>query len=216
MSTRTGGLDGGGPPSHRGAATLNIVLTTSTQLFAERGFAATSMRELADRSGLPLSGFYYYFDRKYDVLKAIMDQAMGRLEAALDDVADDRLSASEQLTAFVRAHVLVHLARPAAAQVADGEMRALAPKDREAFTARRDAYERRFRDLLARGRESGEFPADLDIPVASMSILTMGTGVVYWWRPDGRLSAEHTAERMASYALAIARGASARVGDIAP
>lgn len=206
MSTRSRKLEGGDPASHRGATTLKLVLATSTELFAERGFAATGMRELADRAGLPLSAFYYYFARKYDVLKAIMDEAMGRLEAALDEVADDRLGPAEQLTAFTRAHVVVHLEAPAAARVADGEIRALSAEDRQAFAQRRDAYERRFRDVLEQGREAGEFPDDLDVPLASISILTMGTGVVYWWRANGRLSPDQTADHMARFALAIARG----------
>jgi AcrR family transcriptional regulator len=213
MSGRGGGLDGGDPASLRGAATLDLVLRTSTELFAERGFAATSMRQLANRADLPLSAFYYYFGRKYDVLRAIMDDAMARLEVAVEATSDGALGPGRQLMAFVSAHVRVHLEIPNAARVTDGEIRALTPGDRAAFAKRRDVYEGRLRAILGHGVERGEFRADLDVAVASMSILTMGTGVVYWWRPDGRLSAEAIARQMGEFALGLVSGLVHRPDD---
>jgi hypothetical protein len=43
--------------------------------------------------------------------------------------------------------------------------------------------------------------------------LTMGTGVVYWWRPDGRLSAEAIARQMGEFALGLVSGLVHRPDD---
>lgn len=193
------------PSSDRGSATLELVLATSTELFAERGYAAATMRQLADRAGLPLSTFYYYYRRKYDVLLGIMDAVMSRLEHRADEVNARGLGALEQLVALVEAHVHVHLERPAEARVADGELRALLPTDHEAMVARRDAYEAHFRTVLQAGVERGEFAADLDVRAASMAILTMSTAVIDWWRPEGRYSIAETASLLGRFALGIAR-----------
>jgi AcrR family transcriptional regulator len=194
---------GADPTSERAAATLDLVLNTSTELFAERGYAAATMRELADRAQVPLSTFYYYFRSKYDVLLAIMDTAMGRLERGADDVWDAELEPDAQLRALVDCHVRVHLSNPEAARVADGELRALQPPDRRTIVARRDRYERRLRDVLESGRGNC-FRRDLDVPVASLAILTMATAVIDWWQPGGRHSVERTAALLGGFALDIA------------
>ena len=195
---------GADPASERGSTTLDLVLSTSTELFAERGFAAATMRELADRADLPLSSFYYYFRSKYDVLLAIMNTAMGRLENGAEEVWDESLDPGQQLRALVDRHVRVHLLHPGAASVADGEMRALEPEDRAAIVGRRDLYEQRFRGVLAAGVEAKIFDAKLDIPVATMGILTMSTSVIDWWYPEGRHSIDETARLVGQFALGIA------------
>ncbi len=196
----------GGPATDRGGATLELVLSTSTELFAQCGYAATTMRQLAERAELPLSAFYYYFSSKYEVLCAIMDSGMARVEAAIEAAADPDSPAGEQLVALVRAHVLTHLEEPGVARVVDGEIRALADPERRAITARRDAYERRFRRVLEQGVHEGTFGRELDVRVAAMSILTMGTGVIHWWRPGGRLSAADVADQVGYFALDVALG----------
>jgi AcrR family transcriptional regulator len=194
-----------GSSSDRGSATLELVLATSTDLFAERGYTAATMRELADRAAVPLSTFYYYFRRKYDVLLGIMDTVMSELEAGAEAAHDESLLAPEQLVALVEAHVRVHLEHPAAARVADGELRALLPADLEPMVARRDAYEDRFREVLRAGIARGDFAEDLDVQIASMAILTMSTGVVNWWRPEGRYTVADTARIFGRLALGVAQ-----------
>ncbi|HEV7564192.1 MAG TPA: TetR/AcrR family transcriptional regulator [Solirubrobacterales bacterium] len=195
---------GADPASERGSTTLELILGTSTELFAERGYAAATMRELADRAHLPLSSFYYYFRRKYDVLLAIMDEAQGRLEVGGEEAFDKSLEPDAQLRALVACHVRFHLENPGAARVADGELRALQAADRAQMVGRRDRYEKRFRDVLAAGAKSGCFAPDLDFSVAAMAILTMSTSVIDWWRPDGPYSVEETAGLLGDFALGIA------------
>jgi AcrR family transcriptional regulator len=187
-----------------GVTTREHLRTISVELFAERGFAATTMRQLADRAELPLSAFYYYFRSKYDVLLAIMDAAMGSLEDGVEEAVDPGLPPHERLVALTARHVTIHLVDPDTARVADNELKSLNDDDRAMIVARRDSYERHFRDTLGAGVSSGKFDRDLDIPVASMAILTMATGVVDWWRPHGRHSIDETAALLGRFALALA------------
>lgn len=193
------------PFSERGSVTLDLVLNTSTELFAEYGYSATTMRQLADRAQLPPSAFYYYYRRKYDVLLAIMDVAMSRLEDGAAQVVKQDLDPPAQLHALVVRHVRVHLEHPASARVADGELRALLAADRAAVVARRDLYEQLFRRVLDAGVRAGYFATALEIPVASMAILTMSTSVIDWWRPDGPRSIGETAELLGRFAVGVAR-----------
>ncbi len=194
-------------PSARGAETYGLVLRTSIELFAERGFHGTSMRQLAQRGELQPSAFYYYFRSKYDVLLAIMDDGTKKLEAEAADVPHD-LPVEEHLTRLMEGHVRVHLLERELMRVCDREIRTLRPPDRTKITDRLDAYEKLFRDTLRAGRKEGLFPSDSDILVMTKSILVMGSGVVEWWQSKGKLSVDAVATMIGGYALDIARAGS--------
>ena len=184
--------------------TRQKIITAGTVLFAERGSAASSMRELAERAGVALSASYYHFPGKRDVLLAIMTEAMENLErGALEVIARD-LTPIERLPALMRAHVRVHLGEPDLARVADGELRALDPEARTEIVAIRDRYEAHFRTVLVEGIEDGSFSPDLDVPVTAMALITMGTATVEWWRPEGRLSIDETASMLSRMAVTVA------------
>jgi AcrR family transcriptional regulator len=195
--------------SKKGAATRETILRASTAVFAERGFDAATMREVAERAGMPLSGFYYYFSSKHEVLVAIMDSVLANLDRGCVAALAEAESPAERLAAMVAAHVRVHLQDPEAARVADGELRPLDGVTRAAIVARRDAYEGRFREILEEGRRTGDFARELPVAVASMSILMMSTGVLAWWRPDGAMSIDETADALGAFAVSIASGRTA-------
>jgi AcrR family transcriptional regulator len=184
--------------------TRERIMAAGTSLFAERGYAAASMRELADRAGVSLSASYHHFPGKHDVLVAIMIEAMDRLEAAALEVLKRDLPPLKRLPQLVRAHVLIHLQVPDAARVADGELRSLDVQARREMVALRDRYESYFREALAEGVAEGSFSSGLDVPVTAMAIITMATSTLVWYRPDGRLSAEEVSDRLSASALAMA------------
>lgn len=192
--------------SKKGAATRETILRASTAVFAERGFDAATMREVAERAGVPLSAFYYYYSSKHDVLVAIMEGVLAKLEAACGEAMAEAERPREQLAAMVAAHVRVHLRDPEAARVADVELRPLREEARAAIVSRRDAYEGCFREVLENGRHRGDCAPSLPISVASMSILMMSTGVLAWWRLDGPMSIDEVADTLGAFAVSIASG----------
>jgi AcrR family transcriptional regulator len=192
--------------SRKGAATRETIVRASTAVFAERGFDAATMREVAERAGMPLSAFYYYYSSKHDVLVAIMENVLSDLDAACVEAMAAAEGPAEQLAAMVAAHVRVHLRDPEAARVADAELRPLDDQSRATVVSRRDAYEGRFRQILEEGRRAGDFAPDVPVSVASMSILMMSTGVLGWWRPDGPMSIDETAAALGAFAVSIASG----------
>lgn len=189
--------------SERAGETRARIIAAGTELFAERGYAAASMRQLAELAGVSLSASYYYFPGKQDVLVAIMEEAMLRLEAGARDVMARDLEPLERLAELVRAHVCVHLEEPELARVADGELRALGGASREDVIAWRDRYEAYFRKTLAEGVDQGVFSDGLDVPITAMAIITMATGTAGWWRPKGRLSADEAAALLSDLAIAM-------------
>ena len=58
----------------KGERTRQVVLDAAYGLIIEQGYAATSMRQIAERSGLALGSIYNHFASKDDVFRAIIEE----------------------------------------------------------------------------------------------------------------------------------------------
>jgi AcrR family transcriptional regulator len=174
----------------------------ASTLFRERGYAATSVRDIARALDVQGASLYAHVTSKEDVLWAIVERAATRFELAAADA--DRVAATtgatEHLAALVRAHVDVITSDPGAASVFVHEWRALGPERRAAMAERRDAYEGRVRRVIEEGMAGGEF-ALTDPAVGAAFILSALNGLASWYRPDGRLSPDRIADHFVDLAL---------------
>jgi AcrR family transcriptional regulator len=157
-------------------------------LFYERGYHATSMRDIAARVGIKAGSLYNHYPGKQDLLLRISLEATRELYsgaiARLDGVED----AEEALRTYIRWHVEFHATHRLECRVADTELRALTPDARQAVVEVRDAHEELFVELLRRGaRERGWRIANER--VVAIAVLTLCTEVDAWFRDDGPLTA---------------------------
>lgn len=68
--------------------TRSRVLGVAATLFAEEGFAGTSMRDIATALGITKAAIYYHFESKEQLLDAVLEDVAARFEAALASHAD--------------------------------------------------------------------------------------------------------------------------------
>lgn len=172
-------------------------------LFAEKGFVGTGIRDIASKAGVTTASLYHYMGTKEDLLIQIIREGMQVLIA--DGVeglrgADD--GPAEQLAALVRAHVRYHARNPQLAQVIDTQFSALSGQRREEALSLRDQYDKMWADVLQRGTDSGEFHIS-DEALARFALLAMCNGVVSWYSPRGRLSAEEIARQFVVMAYGV-------------
>jgi AcrR family transcriptional regulator len=177
----------------------------ASDLFRERGYAATSIRDIARALSVQGASLYAHVTSKEDVLWAIVDRAAGRFEAAADEAEHDADSRrpgdpTEALAALVRAHVEVLTSDVDEAGVFVHEWRALGPERRAAILERRDAYEQRFRARITDGIAVGAF-ALTDPAIASNTLLSALNGVATWYDPSGRLPADRIADHLVDLSL---------------
>jgi AcrR family transcriptional regulator len=85
------------------------LLQAAKRLFAEKGYAHASIQEITTAAGVTKPMVYYYFDDKEALLEAIMVDAYARLDRRLAELAEKRLTPSEQLAAI--AELTCELAR---------------------------------------------------------------------------------------------------------
>lgn len=174
----------------------------ASELFHAHGYAATSVRDIARALDIQGASLYAHVASKEDVLFAIVDRAAAAFEAAAASAEAETSTADpvERLAALVEAHVDVVTSDPRRASVFVTEWRHLSPDRRAGMGARRDAYERRFRAVIADGVAVGAFRST-DTAIAATFVLTALNGIATWYRPDGRLSADAVADQYVDLVL---------------
>jgi AcrR family transcriptional regulator len=198
-------------PSAR--ATDQRILDVATVLFYEKGYHATTMREVAAGVGIKAGSLYNHFPSKEELLFQIAEGVMQNLLAGGREAVAVGPEPRDQLRALVRAHVVYHAEQRFQAKVADDQLNALGPERRAAVVAVRDAYEQLWRDVLDAGRAAHGWVVP-DTPVVTFAITTMCTAVDVWYREDGRLTPSEIADLYEELALG-ALGANAGPADAA-
>jgi AcrR family transcriptional regulator len=167
----------------------------ASALFRERGYAATSVRDIAQALNIQGPSLYAHVASKEDVLWSIVNRAADRFNREIAPVlaVAANQGPADRLRAMIRAHVAVVTSSQKDAAVFLHEWRFLSRERREEMSMRRDAYEALFRQVLSDGVDAGQF-APVDVRLTAMSILSALNGIATWYRPDGPLSPEEIAE----------------------
>ncbi len=167
--------------------TKATIRKAALRMFAERGYNAVSMRDLADAVGMRQGGLYNHFEGKQALLFDLMESHMVALLAELDEAMADASGTRARLEAFVRHHVAHHLNYPDDVFLAYMEIRSLDSGNRARIVALRNRYEHVLREILEDGGAEGLFSIG-DAAVHARMLLAMMTGVTVWYRDNGRLS----------------------------
>lgn len=155
------------------------------RLFAQHGFAAVSMRQIATDVGVQAGALYNYTPDKQSLLFDLMKEHMDMLLAAWA-AEDPGGAAPDRLEAFTRFHIRFNTQRADAVFISYMELRNLTPQNFEAIGMLRREYETRVEDILRDGMTSGDFTV-AEPRISAMAIIAMLTGVNTWYRAEGRL-----------------------------
>lgn len=167
-------------------ATGKRILRTAVASFFEKGYHATSMREIAAQAGIQPASLYHWYVSKESMLFTVMDAFQRELTEAAERARAEHERPLDQIGAMARAHVTQHVRRRREALISDTEIRALSPKSRKLIVAGRDRYQQLFRSTIERGCAEGSMDCP-DIGITTNVILVQCTGVASWYRPRGRL-----------------------------
>ncbi|MFE0026030.1 TetR/AcrR family transcriptional regulator [Amycolatopsis sp. NPDC059021] len=94
---------GGGRLERRKQQTRQRLYTAALELFAARGFDATTYDEIAQRADVARQTAFNYFPRKEDFVKAWVEHRRERLRELMTETAFRQAPAAEQLAAYLRA-----------------------------------------------------------------------------------------------------------------
>ena len=123
----------------------------ATRLFRQRGFHATSMQDLAEDLGMNRGSLYHYIEAKDDLLWAIVNGAMERLDGAVRPILEGPDPIPERLERAIAAHLAFAAEHGDELALVQIELRALTPDRRAMLVGQRDAYEAAWREAIRQG-----------------------------------------------------------------
>lgn len=165
------------------------VLAAAVQLFAEYGYHAAPLRDIARIAGIQAASIYYHYTNKQALLIEIMETHMRQLNANLEHIVRQQASVQQRLHEAIANHIRLHTTYKSEFFIIDTEIRALEGESRSYILSLRDRYEALLQDLLREGMEQGIL-RESDVKVSSYAIIAMCTEVAAWFRPGGRLTVQ--------------------------
>lgn len=176
------------------------MMAVAERLFAERGYEATSVRDIADALDIKPGSLYAHIETKEELLWDILQAAADRFFVAVRPILDSDLVVMEKFKRAMAAHVKVITDSAQSAAVFLNEWRHLSEPRRSEFAARRDEYEALFRALVHEGIHQGEL-GDVDEKFATLLILSSMNWVYQWYRPDGPMTPQEIARKLTEMLL---------------
>jgi AcrR family transcriptional regulator len=181
--------------------TRTLVRQSAERLFAQHGYAAVSMRQLASDVGVQVGTIYNYTKDKQALLFTIMSEHMSELLMAWSSESPPA-HPSDQLSQFLNFHLDYHLARRDAVFIAYMELRNLTPQNFAAIETLRRQYEDVLETILVSGKDMRAFDI-ADTRITTLAIIGMLTEVITWYRPDGRLKLDEVKSHYREMVLRI-------------
>ncbi|GAA4661444.1 TetR/AcrR family transcriptional regulator [Amycolatopsis dongchuanensis] len=186
------------------------ILEEASRLFYERGYAATSIRDIADAVDISSSTMYHHFANKQDVLHAIVSRFMTDfVDATVPVLRDPALSPTERIRRAVCLHIEISDDRRPELLVGNPIRYALNPKQKEQGIKLQSAYHDAVRDTIEEGCRSGEFSVR-DVSITTMAVLDMLNGVREWFAPSGPLTRSELIDRYVEIVMTVLGARSAR------
>lgn len=174
---------------HESRSMRENILAAAVQLFAEYGYHAAPLRDIARIAGIQAASIYHHYPNKQSLLVEIMETSMQRLNTALEHILMQYDEPQKRLYAAIASHIRLHTTYKDEFFIIDTEIRALEGEGRSYILSLRDEYESLLQTLLRDGMERGVFRHS-DSKVSSYAIIAMCTEVATWFRPEGRLSVQ--------------------------
>jgi len=181
------------------------ILLAAAKAFADRGFHATTTRDIAAQAGLSSAALYVYFRSKEEVLYQIATSALDFTIEVVATEARGPGSPAERLTRLVRVLTVWHTYDSQVGHVVLYQTGALSPAHLADITAKQREVSRILREVVTHGVKAGDFDVP-DAASAALAILSLCLDVARWYRPGYRLTPQQLGDSNAAAALRIVGG----------
>ncbi len=173
------------------------ILRAAAQLFHEKGFHATSMNDISKAVNLTKPGLYHYVESKEELLYAIMDHAMSRLQESVIAPAKS-LSAPEQCLDLIIENHAVLVMEDRILTILTDEMAGLNPEHYSLLIQRKQEYFRLLRGTLEQLMTT-EKVRPLNPTVLAFSIFGILLWLPRWFVPDGDLTRDEVIRQVKQF-----------------
>lgn len=183
-----------------GQKTAQLIQEKATDFFFDKGYAATTLREVAAAAGLKVGSLYNHIESKEDLLLKVMGGIIDDLMELQQEALATEGDPVEKLRAIVDCHVRFHAERAREVFIGNTNLRALPEEARREIIEKRNAYERILEEHIQAAGDAG-LASIIDSRLHTYSIVALGTNVASWYRPEGRMSLDEIVAAYTKLAL---------------
>jgi TetR/AcrR family transcriptional regulator, cholesterol catabolism regulator len=173
------------------------VIRSAAALFKEKGYAASSMRDLAQKLGIEAASLYSHIKSKEEILQTLCFDMATEFRSSLDQVELKKVSAKEKLTLGIIGHVHVMAKDLTASAVFMNEHRHLSQPYLRDFLFLRINYINRFKKIIEEGVQAGEFKKGIDTKLAVMTLFSSLNWMPLWYSPSGSIEPKELGQQLA-------------------
>ncbi len=180
-----------------------LIIAESSRLFWEKGYAETSMKDIAAACGFRPANIYNFFDGKETILFEILHQEMLDIVSPIRYLGEDEtVDPVRALRLMIENHVKLTLGEKSSSKLLfDMGLKNLTPANRRKIIKLRDDYDAIGVAIVRRGKKAGLFARDIDEKIAVFSIGSIIARSRIWYSPRGRFSVDEIIEFMFRFAL---------------
>ncbi len=171
------------------------IIETAARLFRERGFSATSMRDLAEQVGVEAASLYNHISSKAELLQEICFKVANKFTNNIDALEATDNSAIKKIEAILRFHIQQMVNHYEEVYVSDREWKHLTEPYLNNMQTQRRAYRQRLALIIEDGIQKGEIKK-IDAPTAVLIMLHAISGIESWHRSTKKISGEILEENM--------------------
>jgi AcrR family transcriptional regulator len=180
------------------------IITIAGDLFSERGYHGTSMRDLAKTLDLQGASLYSHVKSKEEMLCEIVNHVADEFLRRVKTISQEQ-SVEQRIAHLVQAHLSVIANELPYVTVFYQEWKFLDAPLRNAIQERRDAYEAYFRETIEEGIQQGVFAVE-NAHLATVFVLSALNWTYHWFRPDGPMTIEQVTDQYTTFVLRALQG----------
>ena len=179
----------------RKASKKDLILQKAAAMFREKGFAATSMRDLAETVGIEAASLYNHIRSKNEILEAICFDVANRFNTNLDIVEVSKQASIPKVESLLRFHIRQMVENYEEVYVADREWKHLEEPYLSNFQNQRRTYRKKFASIIEEGIQKNEIKK-IDAPTAVLIMLHAVSGIESWHRSKARINDRELEDNM--------------------
>lgn len=182
------------------ASKKGLILQKAATMFRQRGFAATSMRDLAETVGIEAASLYNHIRSKNEILEAICFEVANGFNTHMDQVEASTAPTLERIEQLLRFHIHQMVENFEQVYVSDREWKHLEEPYLSNFHTQRRTYRRRFAALIESGIAKKEI-RPIDAPTVVLLMLHAIGGIESWHRSKKKIHARELEDHMISFLI---------------
>lgn len=164
-------------------------------MFREKGFAATSMRDLAESVGIEAASLYNHIRSKNEILEAICFDVANRFNTNMEVMEAGNQGTIQKVELLLRFHIQQMIDQYEEVYVCDREWKHLEEPYLSNFHNQRRTYRKRFAAIIEAGIQKNEI-RNIDAPTAILILLHAVSGIESWHRSRAKINAEELEDNM--------------------